>query len=419
GIQIPRISIDQYIFGEEVSEKDAKFGDLIFLNTGNGKIHYETIEFIKGTKVQEGIDHCGLYLEDGKVLHTSRFNGNKVDIQNTKENPSFKTIIGYRRFTNNEERFVLTIPYYRNDLRIKEDLAEEIGRIFGYENISYDLPQKGSDAKKDKVFYYSNLIKNFFVNEGFSEVYNYAFVDNGEIELLNPLTNDKKYLRDSTENQIKNNLELNSKYSDLLALDEIKIFEIGKIYKKDREKLCLSLGIKKKNLPAQTGEKETQSYIEEIKNKLSETLQMKIVAKVDGGVLNIDLEDLINKLPETNSYEKLFKEFSENYKDTRNICLPTGRKYKNISQYPFVLRDIAVWVPEEVKSGEVLKLIKQNSGELLMQSKLFDEYKKDDKVSYAFRLVFQSQDKTLTDNEINKVMKKIEGRIIKKGWKVR
>lgn len=412
GIQIPRVSVDQFVFGKEISESEAKFGDLVFLNSGNGKIHYETVDFIKGTKVEKGVDHCGLYLGDGKVLHTSRFNGNKVDIQEVKNNSSFKTIIGYRRFTNNEERYVLTIPYYRNDIRIKEDLIEEIGRIFGYENISYDLSKEITKTKVDKIFYYSNLIRNFFVSEGFSEVYNYAFVDSGEVEMLNPLASDKKYLRNSATEQIKYNLEFNSKYSDLLALDEIKVFEIGKIYKKDVEKLYLSIGIKKKNLPAQTGEKDTQNYIEEIKNKLSEILGIKINIKTDNNVSNIDLDDLINKLPEINSYEKIFKEFSENYKDT-------GIKYKNISQYPFVLRDIAVWVPIKTENGEVLELIKQNSGELLMQSKLFDEYKKDDKVSYAFRLVFQSQNKTLTDDEVNDVTKTIEQKMIKNGWEVR
>ncbi|TSD03420.1 MAG: phenylalanyl-tRNA synthetase beta chain [Parcubacteria group bacterium Athens0714_16] len=411
GIQIPRVSVDQYVFGKEISEKEAQFGDIVFSNTGNGKIHYETVDFIKGTKVQEGVDHCGLYLGDGKVLHTSRFNGNKVDVQNIEDNLSFKTIVGYRRFTDNEERYVLTIPYYRNDIRIKEDLAEEIGRIFGYENISYDLQKKDSDAKKDKIFYYSNLIKNFFINEGFSEVYNYAFVDSGEVELLNPLAIDKKFLRDTTKKQFNQNLDFNSVYSDLLALDEIKIFEIGKIYEKTGEKLFLSFGIRKKGI------KNVKDYIEEIKNKLLEILQTKVIApEFDDGksyFFRVDLEEIIEKLPEVNSYEKLFKEFSENYKDT-------VIKYKNISQYPFVLRDIAVWVPVEIKSEEILNIVRENAGSLLVQNKLFDEYKKEDKVSYAFRLVFQSQEKTLTDEEVNHIMENVTSKLnFKNGWNVR
>lgn len=412
GIQIPRVSVDQYVFGKEVAENEAKFGDLVFLNTGNGKIHYETVDFIKGKSVKEGVDHCGLYLGDGKVLHTSRFNGNKVDVQNIKDNPSFKTIVGYRRFTDDEERFVLMIPYYRNDIRIKEDLAEEIGRIFGYENILYDLPKEIKKPKADKIFYYSNLIRNFFISEGFSEVYNYAFVDEGEVEMLNPLASDKKFLRDTTKKQLRNSTFFNYKYSDILALNEIKIFEIGKIYKKEKETLCLSFGIKSK-------EKNLKEYLVNIKEKLEKILDKgefdhtEYVEFYDEIIFEINLENFIEKLPEINSYEKLFKEFSENYKDT-------GIKYKNISQYPFVLRDIAVWIPTEIESGEVLKLIKENSSDLLVQSKLFDEYKKDDKVSYAFRLVFQSQDKTLTDDEVNQIMEKVTSKLnSKNGWSVR
>lgn len=94
--------------------------------------------------------------------------------------------------------------------------------------------------------------------------------------------------------------------------------------------------------------------------------------------------------------------------------------YKPISQYPFVLRDIAVWVSSDVKGNEVEELIKKESGNLLVRTALFDEFQKNDKVSYAFRLVFQSFDKTLSDEEINKVVEKVTAILNKqKGWDVR
>lgn len=408
GIQIPRVSVDQYVFGKEISEKEAKFCDIIFSNTENGKIHYETVDFIKGTKIKEGVDHCGFYLGDGKSLHASRFSGNKVEVQNIKDNPSFKTIVGYRRFTDNEERYVLTIPYYRNDIRIKEDLAEEIGRIFGYENISYDLPKEISKPKIDKAFYYSNLIKNFFINEGFSEVYNYAFVDSGEVELLNPLAGDKKYLKNNLIDGIKDSVGKNSTRLALFGIEKfsgLKIFEIGKIYKKENEQINLCFVI---------NEKETEDILKKLWNVLNSKMDKFNKENIVGlDIVEINIENLIDKLPEVNSYEKLFKEFSENYKDTKI-------KYKNISQYPFVLRDIAIWVPAEIKSEEILDVIKENAGDLFVQSKLFDEYKKADKVSYAFRLVFQSQEKTLTDEEVNQIMENVTSKLnSKNGWNVR
>jgi phenylalanyl-tRNA synthetase beta subunit len=91
------------------------------------------------------------------------------------------------------------------------------------------------------------------------------------------------------------------------------------------------------------------------------------------------------------------------------------------SLFPFIARDVAVWVPESVESHKVYKVIKDNAGELLVKGPdLFDEFSKDDKKSYAFRLVFQSYDRTLTDAEVNEIMNKISDKIKEnKDWQVR
>lgn len=90
------------------------------------------------------------------------------------------------------------------------------------------------------------------------------------------------------------------------------------------------------------------------------------------------------------------------------------------SLFPFIARDIAVWVPEGVKSFQVYKVIKENTGKLVIKGPdLFDEFSKDGKKSYAFRLVFQSYDRTLTDTEVNEIMNKITEKIKEKGWQVR
>lgn len=98
-----------------------------------------------------------------------------------------------------------------------------------------------------------------------------------------------------------------------------------------------------------------------------------------------------------------------------------NKKFKMWSLFPFIMRDIAVWVPNEVAGSEVLKIIKENIGDLLIKEpELFDEFKKDDKTSYAFRLIFQSYDRTLTDMEINEIMIKITNKIKNNdGWQVR
>ncbi len=90
------------------------------------------------------------------------------------------------------------------------------------------------------------------------------------------------------------------------------------------------------------------------------------------------------------------------------------------SIYPFITRDIAVWVPIHVSPDELIKIYKDFGTELLVtEPKLFDSFTKDKKKSFAFRLVFQSYDKTLTDEEINGIMLKISEKISSLGWEVR
>ena len=95
--------------------------------------------------------------------------------------------------------------------------------------------------------------------------------------------------------------------------------------------------------------------------------------------------------------------------------------FKMWSLFPFITRDVAVWVPEEVESLKVHKVIKENAGELLVKGPdLFDEFSKENKKSYAFRLVFQSYERTLTDDEVNIIMTKITSKIKdNNGWQVR
>ena len=93
--------------------------------------------------------------------------------------------------------------------------------------------------------------------------------------------------------------------------------------------------------------------------------------------------------------------------------------YKPFSLYPFITRDIALWVPKDTESASVEKIIRENAGELLVRLDQFDRFEKGEKISLAFRLVFQSADRTLTDEEINGVMGRVEGALTGVGFSVR
>jgi len=406
GVAIPRMAVDQFVYGKEISENDLKAGDLIFSNTGEGKIYFESVEFLPGTKVNAGVDHVGLYIGDEKIIHASRYNSDGVEVGKIADFKQFKNIVGYRRFAEeNENRFVVTIPYERMDLRIKQDLIEEIGRIYGFENIKTLPLEKIREPKVHKGFYYMNKIRQILGDFGFNEVYNYNFVGKGVIKIQKPLASDKAYLRTNLTEGIKEKLELNLKNAPLLGVDEIKIFEFGKVFPALGEEYnAFCIGVDGKN------NKVVFASVSEAIQKINEEIGIDLKLKEGEKILEINFDDVLEKLPQPETYGDVLKNTSD-----KNI------KYKHISSYPFMLRDIAVWVPNEESTESVSGLIKDNGGELLVRTKLFDTYKPEgkNKTSYAFNLVFQSQEKTLTDEDINKIMEKIAFEMISKCWEVR
>ncbi len=301
----------------------------------------------------------------------------------------------------------------RETINIKEDLIEERGRKYGFEKIR---EQKISSAEKpiliNKNFYYKNKVKDFLVKNGFSEVHTYAFTDKGEAEMENPLASDKKFLRANLKDVIKKSLDFNLHYIDLLGLDQIKIFEIGKIFKDGKETDYLAVGIR--NSPAFKGAKEDDE-IKIISDNLAKDLGVVIELEFsEKGVVEIDFEKMIENLPAPESYQNI---------QTKNGL--RSLKYEKISPYPFVLRDIAVFVPEGVNEKDVASIIEKEASTLLVNKKLFDVFVKKfpdgtSKTSFAFRLVFQSQEKTLSDEEVNKIMERISKSLNNKtGWQVR
>lgn len=322
--------------------------------------------------------------------------------------------------------FVVVAPYERLDLKIKEDLAEEIGRVYGYEKIK-DIPfSKGViKAKVDKVFAYKEKLRKVLYEEGFSEAMNYTFVEKGEIEIANPMSPDKKFLRTNLTDGMRKCLEFNVRYSELIDMPQIKIFEFGHTFKNSGEKENFVLGVKNPLGIKKPKEKEVlDNTIKIISEKLGFDLtKIKIVGKDDPcqiksqfdgaeNVAEFNLNSIIEKLPEIDEYD--FSEVGER-----------GKTYTKISQFPFMIRDIAVFTPEGTESEDVFMIISKEAGELMIKNRLFDVFTKtfpDGKVmtSYAYRLIFQSHERTLTDDEVNGIMTNITEKMNKNsGWQVR
>lgn len=299
-------------------------------------------------------------------------------------------------------------PFERLDLIIPEDIIDEIGRIEGLEKIKSILPKVKTNHEFSKGFLITEKIKDFFIEKGFDEIQTRTFSNKGDIEVMHPVASDKAFLRTSLVENILESIRLSEKNAPLLGLDKIQIFEIGKTFPKSGEQLDFCFGI---------------SYIKKIKNK--------------DQIIKGEIDNLIKEL-EKEIGEKLNSKIESNLGYIKNleklniklnislIKIEKGSRAKFIpfSKEPFIVRDIALFVPESVESDDIWQMIREGIDEagakkLLVKYSLFDTFKKDNKVSYAFHTIFQSMDRTLTDDEINKVMDIVYVKIKNKGWQVR
>ena len=282
-------------------------------------------------------------------------------------------------YENKNREFKIVIPPARFDLEIEEDMAEEIGRILGYDKVKPKIPKIDFKSKQNEEFNKIKKAREYLLSEGYSEIMTYTFHEKGKVEVLESAS-DKKFLRETLEGKylvggFEHAIGFNSTILPLLNIknfNEFKIFEIGKIWSPEEKIHVIYFSGKKHTEPQE-----------------------------------MSLENFYKTIPSTFT-PKLDK-----------YSLET--KFKMWSMYPFITRDIAVWVPENVSSGEIEKVIKNNVGELVIRGpELFDQFKKGNQISYAFKLVFQSYERTLTDDEVNEIMAKIGHKISENSsWQIR
>lgn len=406
GVAMPSISVDQYAWGTTISREELQPCDLIFSNSNSGKIHYETKQFIPGTPVPEGVDHVGLYLGEGLVVHATRTPG-RVVIEPLSESPSFRTIVGYRRvLEDDEERVVVTIPFERLDLRIPADLIEEIGRVYGYEKIGIAALPEGDALIPDKRFYYAEKVRGALMALGFYEVSTYALREDGVVRLANPLASDKSTLRKDLHGGIREVLARNEKQLPLLGSDSVRTFEIGTVFPDTTTEICaLGIGVR---IPDGKGvDVAMERILTEARKVVEDALGVPVSFAENDGILECNLGVIADSLPTPSTL----------YPDV--LSVDTLATYTQISQFPYLLRDLALWVPADVSAQDVERAIRTVAGPLLARVDLFDTFCKDDKLSFAFHLVFQSHEKTLTDTDAQALMNGIVAVLEGEGYQIR
>lgn len=306
----------------------------------------------------------------------------------------------------------LAIPAVRLDLEIPEDIVEEIARLYGYENIQpVPLPTLGREVAINKNFYYQNKIRKILTDLGYTEVYTYAFQNSGEVEVANPLASDKAFMRKDLT-ALQNALEQNMKNAPLIGATDIRLFEIGKVFAKDMsERTILGIGF----LPVQKKKQKEiiDAELMKVSGALKDFVSMESFIKTGNQfVVEFDLDACIKNLSEPKTYDL--------------SPIDQNLSYHKPSPFPFIIRDVALFVPPTANRDDVSALIKKEAGSLcVVGPTLFDVYEKKnaegtiERVSLAYRLIFQSTERTLTDAEVNIAMEGVYNALKKQGFEVR
>ena len=336
----------------------------------------------------------------------------------------------------------LTVPSYRNDVQREADIIEEVLRVYGYNNIAttQKLNASISQTSRKEDHNLQNIVGNMLASAGFNEILNNSLTspsyvklskdlkDEFNVTILNPLSNDLSVLRQS---MLFSGLEsiafnLNRKQGDL------KLFEFGKTYHNysNREEL------KHLTLFA-TGNKTTENWkvpteklnffyfkglvamvLERLGLTNYQTEPVTTDTFAEGLKLGLGKMTLVEfglvKKPLLKHFdidkEVFFADF--NWDTILKVTSGKAVKVSPIAKYPEVRRDFALLLDQNVSFDAVYKLAKQTEKQLLKSVNLFDVYEGKNlpqgKKSYAVSFTLQDENKTLTDKQINKVMKGLQ-----------
>ena len=305
-----------------------------------------------------------------------------------------------------------TAPSWRHDIAVWQDLAEEIGRVYGYNKIK-PIPVQKSTLPAESEYYYTEFVKDILKDSGFSEIMSYAFLSEDSIkatqlksasllEVTNPLQSENKYLRNSLIPNLMKAIAKNPSF------DTTFLFEIGHIFTKETETNILGL--------AAAG-KDAKTVIEDAVTNLGKAAGIKKIEIKE--IARDELNRFKIRKPLTYVAEIPLSDFAKKYLKNNQPKLklnPTLIHYRPVSKFPSLTRDMAFIVDKKVLPVEIIEKIYSVSNDI-NRVELFDEFVSDKfgkgMKNIAFHLYLQQLDKTMTDEEADITIKKIV-RIIEK-----
>ena len=406
----------------------------------------QLIAEIAGGKVAKG-----LIDEEIKDLSPSSFIWrpsvtNKLLGTNIKKNTmlNYLNALGIQvEATKKDAELLVSPPSYRVDLKGEAELTEEIVRFYGYDNVVPTLPKTSlSTVKRAREVTAVDSIRQFLVNTGFSEAINYSFISLDSVapfssekitKIMNPLTEDQSVMRPSLIPSLISNLKQNINHRNY----DLKIFEINTVFSESREEANQidegkrvagllsgmryheSWNLSKDKVDFYDVKGIVENLLEELNIREYTFTQKNDISyihprKKASIVVNNNEIGCLGEIHPNVLYESGIKQpvfiFDFDLKLLQENALER-KCFKDLPRYPYISRDIAVLVDENLPAQDLINYILESRGENIENVEIFDLYKGNGipsgKKSVAYRVRYQSRERTLVDEEVNKLHEKI------------
>lgn len=382
-----------------------------------------------------------------KINRTIGFDLSQNDIVTIFNQLGFDTEI-------NDDVITVQVPSRRKDITIKEDLIEEVARIYGYDDIPSTLPvfEKVTSGQLTDRQYKTRMVKEVLEGAGLDQAITYSLVSKEDatafamqqrqtIDLLMPMSEAHASLRQSL---LPHLIEAAS-YNVARKNKDVKLFEIGNVFFANGEgelpdQVEYLSGILTGDyvVNQRQGKKETVDFYlaKGVVDRVSEKLNLEFSyrrADIDGlhpgRTAEILLENkvvgFIGELHPTLAADNDLKRtyvFELNF-DALMAVSVGYINYQPIPRFPGMSRDIALEVNQNIPAADLLSTIHAHGGNILKDTLVFDVYQGEHlekgKKSIAIRLNYLDTEETLTDERVSKVQAEIEAALIEQGAVIR
>ena len=338
-----------------------------------------------------------------------------------------------------EKREVI-VPTWRQDLERMADLAEEVARFYGYDNIPMTLPSgAATSGGLSQKLQHEDMVREVVENYGFCEGMTFSFespkvydklnlseddVLRKSIQITNPLGEDYSVMRTSALGGMLTSLATNFKRRN----QEVRLYELANVYLPKQlpltelpdERMQLTLGMYGK-VDFFDMKGVVQAVLERMGIKAA---AVKYDPNAGKSFLHPGRQAVVTCGGQSVAYlGEVHPEVQKNFGIGTRAYLAVvdmkvvssladfDVKYEGVAKFPAMTRDISLTMSKDVLAGEVEEIIRIRGGKLLESCELFDIYEGEQLTrgykSLAYKIVFRASDRTLTDDEVNKCMDKI------------